>query len=170
MTHICKAEILLFHLMHFIWCIFHAWVMKINLKKRYQKVIWRTVSECQRENHISRKSIFSLSYDTSISKDELGITKICLFKCLHFHKICIKQIPFHWLAGCLPKQQTELTKDLTPFRWWSAKDKKRFWISGFFHQDYIWFHSHQKSNTRHRPKASVSLYRRLFHWDYVWLH
>ena len=41
-----------------LWCIFHAWVIKINLKRGNRKVFWWAVSEFQRENHISRKLCF----------------------------------------------------------------------------------------------------------------
>ena len=65
--------------------------------------------------------VSALSYDTSFRKNELGITKFCLFKVvLALHNL-IKRIRFHWL---LPYQQTKLTKDLTPFRWQSAVDER----------------------------------------------
>ena len=97
----------------FIWCnsydayFTHEWL----------KEIWRK----ETKKSFLESSFSALSYDTSIRKNEPGMTKFCCLKwCLHFHN-CIKRIRFHWLPAVAANG---IDKRLNSFRWRSAIDER----------------------------------------------
>ena len=103
------------------WCIFHAWVIKSNLKEGNQKDIWRAVSEFRRKIHISRKLSFC-PFIWHLNQEKWARNDKVLFV---WSSACISIILLNEFVftGCLPYQKTKLTKDLTPFRWQSAVDE-----------------------------------------------
>ena len=72
--------------MPLVWHILHGWVNKYNMKQGYQKIVWRPISEFQKENNIFWKFIIALSYDTLIKKMSHRWQKSFAVKwCLYFN-------------------------------------------------------------------------------------
>ena len=75
-----KLRVSLFHLMLLRWCIFHAWVIKSNLKEGNQKTFGGRYLNFEEKFTFLESWVSALSYDTSIRKNERGMTKLCLFE------------------------------------------------------------------------------------------